>query len=183
MGALFLQETSASIVVFDLRGFSALAATLSPLDLGTALGHFYTEAEAHVLEHNGRVVKFAGDAVIAAWLAHEVPDHNILAMATVAAVHSSKDAWLERNRQAGFPPLDYSISAATGPVLAGQIGTERMKNFDVLGEPVNIAVKLTTVATARGLPHLTSFAVREFDAVEVEGIELGGKRLRLFRLE
>jgi adenylate cyclase len=181
-GAVFLEETEATVVVFDLRGFSRLSAALAPLDLGLALGHYYEHAEGCVLAHKGRLVKFAGDAVFAAWLANETSDHKQKAVAAVAEANLTRPAWLERNQGAGMPVLDYSVAAATGPVLAGHIGTPRHKSFDVLGAPVNTAAKLTTVATARGVDHLLALQVPEHASVEVEGIEIGGQMIRLFRL-
>jgi adenylate cyclase len=179
---VFLQETEGTVLVFDMRGFSSLAATLAPLDLGLALNHFYAHCESCVLAHDGRVVKFAGDAVLAVWLAHQLPDHRSLGMAAVAKAYRERDAWLDDNRNHGMPPLDFSVAAASGPLLAGHIGTERMKTFDVIGEPVNIAVKLTTIATARSVQHLVSFQVPQHPTIETEAIELGGKTIRLFRL-
>ena len=58
----------------------------------------------------------------------------------------------------------------------------------VLGEAVNVAQKLTVVATTRQMDHLLTSETLEspagrLAAVEVEGVELGGKQIRLFRLE
>ena len=180
---MFLQETEASIAVFDLRGFSKMAAELTPVDLGTVLGHFYTYAEDLVLGHGGRVIKFAGDAVIAVWLRHEIDQHQKRALQCVAAAASGKGAWIETNRASQMAPLDYSVAAASGPVLAGHIGTERLKSFDVLGDAVNVAAKLTTVATVRGYDHIVTFRHPDLPLHEVEGIELGGRHLRLYRLD
>ncbi len=195
MATLFLEETDAAVVVFDLRSFQQLAANLSPVDIGAALSHFYAHAEALILGQQGRVVKFAGDAVLGAWLAHdgaaqgEHAQSELVrrqAVKTVAAAHAGRQAWLDDNAGRGVPSLDYTVVAADGPVLAGHIGTERFKTFDVLGGPVSAAFKLTAVASARGLDHLLTVTVTEIGevpTVEVEGIELGGKLLRLHRLQ
>jgi adenylate cyclase len=175
--AVFLHETQAAVLVFDLRGFSRLCAELSPLDLGLALGKFYLHVEQIVEKHGGRVVKLMGDAVLTAWLANETGFPRPAAMAAVQEDQRSKRAWL-----AAHPELDYGLAGASGPVLAGQIGTAHHSSFDVLGDPVNTAFKLTSVASARGVDHLMAMAVQGFEAVEVEGVELGGRRLRLFRL-
>jgi adenylate cyclase len=183
MTALFLQETEATVVVFDLRGYSRLAVSLPPLDLGLALGHYYSHAEACVLPHHGRLVKLAGDAVLVAWLANEEPKHKQRALAAIDGALAQKQDWLAQNESQGLPHLDYSIAAATGPVLAGHIGTDRFRSFDVLGDPVNVAVKLTTVATARTADHVLAFQEPSRPTVELESIDIGGKLVRLFRLE
>src|SRR5262249_10517418 len=148
-----------------------------------ALARYYAHAEACIEGAGGRLVKFAGDAVLAAWLADEVPWPKVQALNAVVAAQRGKAAFLDACRTAGMPDLDYSVAAAAGPVLAGQIGTERHTSFDVLGEAVNVAFKLASAAQARGVDHLLAVAVVGHDLVEVEGIELGGKLLRLFRLQ
>jgi adenylate cyclase len=175
--AVFLHETEAAIVVFDLRGFTKLCASLSPLELGMVVARYYRHAERCVDDNGGRVFKIAGDKVLAAWLANETGFPKPAALSAVAQALAEREAWLKVN-----PELDYVVACAAGPVLAGQIGTSKIKTFDVLGEPVNVAYKLTSFAAARGADHLLATAVPDHPAVEVEGVELGGKRLRLFRL-
>ena len=185
---MFLQEAEATVMMFDLRGFSKLAASLGPIDLGASLSRFYEHCESCVVAHGGRMVKFLGDAVLCCWLSSEVDDFRRKAVAAVWESHKKRGPWVQKGVDDGFPVLDYSVAAATGPVLVGHIGTERLKQFDVLGEPVNIVGKLTSVATARNMDHLVTNETLDspagrLPALEVEGIELGGKALRLFRLE
>jgi len=184
---MFLQEAEATIVVFDLRGFSQLAARLGPVDLGAALGRYYEHVEQCAVAHDGRIVKFIGDAVLCVWLSSEHDDFRRKAVAAVWESNKKRSAWVQKGVTDGLPLLDYSVAAATGPVLVGQIGTKKHTAFDVLGEPVNIAFKLCGAAATRGVDHLVTAESLEspagrLQAVEVEGIELGGRQLRLFRL-
>ena len=185
---MFLQEAEATVMLFDLRGFTKLAASIGPIDLGASLSRFYSHCEGCVVAHGGRMVKFLGDGVLSCWLSSEVDDFRRKAVAAVWESHKKRTAWVQQGVDEGFPVLDYSVAAATGPVLVGHIGTDRLKQFDVLGEVVNIAKKLTGVATARNMDHLVTNETLDspagrLPALEVEGIELGGRALRLFRLE
>jgi adenylate cyclase len=182
MNEVFLHETEAAVMVFDLRGFSRLCANLAPLDLGLALGRFYRHAETCIDAWGGRLVKLAGDSVMATWLANETAWPMKAAISAVAESQRRKPAWLDTLAADGLPRLEYGVTAAAGPVLAGQLGTDRHKSFDVVGEPVNVAFKLLPFATARGVDHLLAMTVPDHPAVEVEGVELGGKRMRLSRL-
>jgi len=181
-GAVLLQETVGTASVFDLKGFTALASSLSPLDLGVTLGHYYGFAETCIQENDGRLVKFMGDAVLAVWLQTDVRDHRKMALAAVAQAMRDKPRWMEENQARGLPSLDFTIGAATGPLLAGQIGTARNRTFDVLGAPVVAAMKLTGLATSRDADHLLALGEPQPGCVEVEGVEMVGKLWRLFRL-
>ena len=191
MDAVFLHETEAAVILFDLRGFTRLGATLAPLELGLALSRYYAHCERLIEGGGGRLVKFAGDAVLGAWLANETSrprGHLGPALAAVAAARKERGAFLARGRAEGMPELDHTVAVASGTVLAGHIGTERHKSFDVLGETVNIAFQLAAAAQDRGVDHLIAMG-RIGDGggaaaglVEVEGIELGGKQVRIHRL-
>jgi adenylate cyclase len=180
--AVFLHETEAAVGVFDLRGYSRLCAQLAPLELGLALGRFYRHAERCVDAFGGRVVKLVGDAVLAAWLANETAWPKKAAVAAVAEAQRKKREWLDEGKRENAPLLDYSIGAAAGPVLAGQLGAERHRSFDVVGEAVSVAFKLTSLATARGDDHLLAMTAPDQPAIEVEGVELGGRLVRLWKL-
>ncbi len=187
MADIYLQESDATVVMFDLRGFSTLAATLTPVDLGATLSRFYDHAEHLILDQQGRVLKFMGDIVTAAWLGNEVADHQTRGLTVVREAVKTALGWQAQNERYGMGKLTYSVAAATGHVLAGQIGTDRMRAFDVLGEPANIVAKLTVAATMRGLSNLITHetlpgGTRPVGVVEVEGIEIGGRQLRLYRV-
>ena len=189
MGSMFLQVTDATVVLFDLKSFGKLASRLGPLELGASLARYYEHVESVVLGHGGRVIRFVGDLAVGAWLASATEDCSRQALQALAEAHSKRPAWIQAGIDLGMPLLDYTMAATAGSVLVGQIGTERMRSFDVLGEPVTDARKLTTLANARGLDHLFTFETLEAipasdrpSAVEVEGIELGDRSLRLFRL-
>jgi adenylate cyclase len=177
-----LHETEAAVVLFDVVGFSQLAADLAPLEIGLALSRFYALAEQCILGSGGRLVKFVGDAVLGAWVAKETPWPNSQAVSAIVAAEKERPAFRERCVREGIGELAYTATVTFGPVLAGQIGTERHKAWDILGDPVNLAFKLTSVAQARGLGHLIAAPVPDFPLVEVEGIEIGKKMIRLFRL-
>ncbi|MFH0902435.1 MAG: adenylate/guanylate cyclase domain-containing protein [Pseudomonadota bacterium] len=154
MGSVFLQETEATVVVFDLKGFVGMAHRLRPVDLGAALSRFYEHAEQCVLQHRGRIIKFVGDLTLAAWLALEVEDHRLQGLLALREAHHQRCSWVQQGIDRGLPPLDYSLAIASGPVLAGQIGTDRLRSFDILGQATVTALKLATVATARSCGHL-----------------------------
>ena len=187
---LILQETEASILVTDMIGFRALAERLGPLELGIALSGYYDHIGSLVERHGGEIVKFFGDGVLAAFLGGRHRDRALSAIAELAA---TRDGWVADNAKVDLPPMDYSAGLASGPVLAGEMGTDRIHFWDVIGAPVNNAFSLCTLAAARKLHHLIDggdpgseavFAARPDgpDVIEVEAAELAGKLHRLLRI-
>lgn len=184
---VFLQMTPATVAFFDLRRFSVITRQLGPVDVGVVLTRFYEHIEDAVVGNKGRVVKYFADAAVVLFPATGGRDYAGDALEALDALRAATPEWLQRNAELKLPELDYSVGLATGDVLHGDIGTQRVRTFDVLGEPVTLASKLVRLAKARGAPHLISggtyHAAREpVPCVETEGAEIAGKRVRLYRL-
>lgn len=189
MGTMFLQEVEATVVLADVRDFSPLAAQLGPVELGLALSRFYEHVGGAIEKSHGRIVKFIGDGVLAVFIgAPEV--HRARALAAIADLVHGRQKFLDENVTQKLPVLDYALGAASGHVLAGELGTERLRFYDVLGQPVNQAFRLTGLATRRGVTNLVSADTYESvdkdrrpAAVETDMVELGTDKLRLFKIE
>lgn len=191
MGTMFLQEVEATVVVADVRDFSPLAAQLGPVELGLALSRFYEHVGTLLERHHGRIVKFIGDGVLGVFIGSGGVDHRGRALAAIASALGSRQAFLDDNVKLKLPLLDYAIGAASGHVLAGEMGTEKLRFYDVLGQPVNQAFRLTALASRRGVANLVAADTYENvqdkgprpAAVETDMVEVGADKLRLFKLE
>ncbi len=189
MGTMFLQEVEATAVVADVRDFSVLAKQLGPVELGLALSRFYEHLGAIIESHHGRIVKFIGDGVLAVFLGSA--DHRGRALSAIFEAVKRRQAFLDENVGLKLPLLDYHVGAASGSVLAGEIGTDKLRFYDVLGQPVNQAFRLTSLATRRGVTNLISADTYEGvadkakrpAAVETDVVELAADKLRLFKIE
>ena len=183
---LILQETEATILVTDMIGFRALAEKLGPFELGLALSRYYDHIGSLVERNGGQIVKFFGDGVLATFTG---ANHRDRGLAAIAELASTRDGWVADNAKVDLPHMDYSAGLSSGPVLAGEMGTDRIHFWDVIGTPVNKAFQLCTLAAGRDLHHLIEAGAIEGPAsptrpnvVEVEAAELAGKRHRLFRI-
>jgi adenylate cyclase len=188
MGTLFLQEVDATVVVADVRDFSPLAQQLGPVDLGLALGRFYEHIGGVIEGHHGRIVKFIGDGVLGVFIGG---DHRLHALEAVAEAVSTRQKFLDENVTRKLPVLDYAMGAASGAVLAGELGTDKLRFYDVLGQPVNQAFRICALATRRGVSNLIDAATwegvktpgRRPEAIETDAVEFGADKVRLFKLE
>jgi adenylate cyclase len=188
MGTMFLQEVEATVLLADVRDFAPLAQQLGPVELGLALSRFYEHIGGVVEKNHGRIVKFIGDGVLAVFIGGK--EHRERALRTIADGVKTREAFLEDNAKLKLPVLDYAFGAASGSVLAGELGTEKLRFYDVLGAPVNLAFRLTALATRRGVSNLVAAETFESadkakrpEALEQDMVELGADKLRLFKIE
>lgn len=180
-----LQQIDASIVFTDGKGFTKLAHKLGPVDLGLALTGYYEHVGGIIEKHGGRIVKFLGDAVLGAFL--QADDHRGKALAAVAEMARYRESWLADTAKAKMHAIDYTVGVASGEILCGELGTDRIRFWDVIGAPVNVAARLGALAQVRDVPNLCDAdtvekAVAKIACIEVEPAEIkGGNRHRLFR--
>jgi adenylate cyclase len=187
MGTMFLQEVEATLLVADVRDFEPIAQQLGPVELGLSLSRFYEHLGGVVERSGGRIVKFIGDGMLAAFIG---ADHRLKALAAIAESNKTRQPFLDANMKQKLPLLDYHLGASSGSVLAGELGTDKLRFWDVLGQPVNHAFRLTGLATRRGVTNLVDAATyegadkaRRPPAVETDMVDLGANKLRLFKLE
>ncbi len=191
MGTMFLQEVEATVLLADVRNFSPLAAQLGPVDLGLALSRFYEHLGEVIEKHHGRIVKFIGDGVLGVFIKGGSADHRLRALDAVAEAVRSRQAFLDENVKLKLPVLDYSVACASGHVLAGEMGTQKLRFYDVLGQPVNQAFRLASLAARREVSNLVAADTYEGavdkakrpPAVETDLVEIGADKLRLFKIE
>lgn len=148
------------VVLFsDIRGFTAIAETLPPVQLATQLNEYFTAMVDCVFAHEGALDKFIGDAVLAYWGApesrHDDVDRAVQAALDMQrAVHALNDRW----RRQGRPELQIGIGVHSGEAFVGNIGSPRRLEYTLIGDTVNMANRLCDVARAAEL--LVSDAVR-----------------------
>jgi adenylate cyclase len=188
MGTMFLQEVDATIMLADVRDFSPLAVQLGPVELGLALGRFYEHIGGIVEGHHGRIVKFIGDGVLGVFIGG---DHRLHALEAMGEMVKSRQPFLDENATRKLPVLDYAVGSASGTVLAGELGTDKLRFYDVLGQPVNQAFRICALATRRGVSNLVDAATwegvktqgRRPEAIETDAVEIGTDKMRLFKIE
>ena len=184
---IFLQESTATVAYADMRRFSIISAQLGPVDVSVALRRYYEHIEESVLHHGGRIVKFMSDGVLVLFPSVSGRDHAGNGLGMLSRLAETVGPWLEENEAKGLPVMEYSVGVATGRVLHGEVGTARQRAFDLLGLPVVLAMQLAHLATVRTTPHLITgpciqSAGGQVPSIEVEGAELAGERIRLYRL-
>jgi class 3 adenylate cyclase len=102
-----------------------------------------TSLTAVIHAHGGLVDKFVGDAVMAVWGAPQATGTEARdAVATALGIVAAR----ERLNAGAREPLAIGVGIASGPVVAGCMGSTDRLNYTVLGERVNLAARLCASA-------------------------------------
>jgi len=173
-----------SVLFADIRGFSAMAETLPPEEVVALLNRYLGVATNSILCDGGTLDKYIGDAVMAFFNA-PLPqeDHALQAVRAAALLQRAVRA----EAAAGGPAVGFGVGVNTGEAIVGNIGTPQLMNYTVIGDAVNVAQRLQSVACAGEvlLSESTYEAVKDHvDAEELPPIEVKGRRapVRAYRL-
>jgi adenylate cyclase len=161
-----------TVLMSDVRGYSAIAEHADPSELATQLSAHRAEMNDAITEAGGTVMQFIGDAVMGVFGApvpHE--DHAGRALSAASAMHVRQAALDERWTVEGRQPFRLGIGLSTGTVAAALLGSEERVEYSLVGDSVNLAQRLQTLASGGEtvLSEATLAALR--DPVPVEPLE------------
>jgi adenylate cyclase len=141
------EERDVSVLFADLVGFTTRAERLSPREVSQLLNTCLASMSEAVFEQDGTLDKFIGDALLAVFGApFDQPDHHLRA---VRAAQGIRRRLSDLNRSRGDDPLAVRIAINSGLAMAGDIGSQKRREYTVLGDVVNTASRLQSeVATA-----------------------------------
>jgi adenylate cyclase len=134
-----------STLFADVRGYTALAAQHSPEQALDLLNRYLTVASDAVESHGGTVADLLGDGVFAFFGAPVLHSNDAERAVRAALELQNQVARLDIPSMPGVR-LQTGIGITTGLVLAGNIGSERRMHYAVVGDPVNVASRLQSVA-------------------------------------
>jgi adenylate cyclase len=141
------QKRLVTILFADIRGFTPLSEGLTPDRLVDLLNEHFSAMTEILFEHHGTLDKYMGDSVMALFGAPFANEND-----TMLAVRAGL-AMLERNRllnieraKRELPTFELGVGINSGEVFTGYIGSPKRMDFTVIGDHVNIASRLCSVA-------------------------------------
>ena len=134
------------VVLFaDLVGFTSLSARLEPSPLFALLNRYFDAVSTAVLQEQGLLDKFIGDAVMAEFGVPRSRGDEQEALAAVRAALAMQRRLAELNLQLereGLPRLRQGIALHVGEVYAGNLGSRQRLEYTVIGAAVNVTSRL-----------------------------------------
>ena len=145
----------AVIVIFDLRGFTALSELWPRDDVIAMLNDYFDAIADPVSHHGGEILKFMGDGMLAIFPLDN-PDACLEALRAVTDARTGMAVLNARRQAGGLDPLGYGVGVHVGDVMYGNIGSRSRLDFTVIGPAVNVASRLEGLTKTVGRTILLS---------------------------
>jgi adenylate cyclase len=131
----------------DIRNFTPMAERLTPDELVALLNEHFTAMTGIIFRMQGTLDKYIGDEIMAVFGAPIAESDDALRAVRTALLIQAKNAELNTERAArGAPTFELGIGIASGEVIAGFVGSPERMEFTVVGDRVNTARRLCSVA-------------------------------------
>ena len=164
--ALGGEERIVSILFSDLRNYSGMSENLPPAMLVKFLNHYFGEMSDIIEAHEGCVIEFLGDGILAVFGAPKHMDNHAeqsvrCAMAMCRRLTALQEEWRAEVlagylRAEDYARLGMRIGVHSGPVVAGNLGSPTRMKYAVIGDAVNIAARLEAMNKMLGTDLLIS---------------------------
>ena len=140
------QRRKMTVLFSDIREFTTVSEKGEPEAIVAQLNEYFSRMVPIVFAHKGTIDKFVGDMIMALFGAPlDDPDHADHAVETALAM-SAGLAQLNREwAAAGRPALDIGIGINTGDMVAGNLGSEDIMSYTVIGDQVNLGARLESL--------------------------------------
>jgi adenylate cyclase len=135
-----------TVLFSDIRGFTTVSERGQPEEIVGMLNEYFTRMVDLVFAHKGTLDKFVGDMVMALFGAplddRDHADHAVAcALDMVDELGRLNAGW----RAEGRAELDIGIGINTGAMIAGNIGSEAIMSYTVIGDAVNLGARLESL--------------------------------------
>ncbi len=175
------QKLKMTVFFSDIRSFTTLSEEMDPQELSMMLNKYFTPMSEIIFGSNGTIDKFMGDAIMALFGAPlNYPDHPQKACtAALSCIEKLKDVNIELKKR-NWPELKIGIGLNTGIMVAGNIGSDQIQSYTVIGDEVNLGQRLESLTKTYQAKILISESTylevkNEFIAREVDNVRVKGK--------
>ncbi|MEA3227616.1 MAG: adenylate/guanylate cyclase domain-containing protein [Campylobacterota bacterium] len=179
--ALGGENKELSILFSDIRGFTSLSESMDPVSLINLLNRYFTPMTNAVLENNGMLDKYIGDAVMAFFNAPiDIKNHADASCTTALEMIERLDSLNIELEKESIEPIKIGIGINTAEVVVGNMGSDTRFNYTVIGDGVNLASRVEGLTKNYGIEILiTEFTVKklhsDFVYREIEPVKVQGK--------
>lgn len=165
----------------DIRGFTKMSENMDPTDIVEQLNVYFTRMTDILMELDGTLDKYVGDELMALFGApvarEDDPVRAVLCgVRMLEALRELQEVWKKENK----PIIQIGVGINTGEVTAGYMGSEKQLSYTVIGDNVNLAARVMSVAKGMQLfiTKSTYDRVKDYFLIEQrESIMVKGKSM------
>ncbi len=164
------QRRNITILISDLRGFTATSERLSPEEVVEIL-NFYLGCMADVISHyQGTIIEFMGDGILVLFGAPTArEDDAVRSVACACAMQLAMGEVNAKIKELGLPQLEMGIGLNTGEVVVGNIGSEKRTKYGVVGCQVNLTYRIESCTTGGQILISQSTLTEAGSIVKIDG--------------
>lgn len=132
------ERKNVTIMMADLRGFTAISERISPEQVVTLLNNYFDTALEIIFHYQGTVIEILGDSLLVIFGAPNQLENRVdKSVACAIEMQNSMSDINKRNAELGLPPLEVGIALNDSEVIVGNIGSDRHSKYAVVGSAVN----------------------------------------------
>ncbi len=189
------EKKDVAVMFVDLKGFTAMSEDMAPEDVVILLNRFFSRMIPIIFKHKGTLDKLLGDGILAVFgTPIEDRDSCLNAVKTALDMFVTLDN-LNATLEGEGKCLEMTVGINYGELVSGFMGSEEHLNYTVIGDTVNVAQRVQSLAgsnqillsesvykeISNDLNSLTNFrGIRKLDAVKVRGKE---KKINLYQMD
>jgi adenylate cyclase len=172
-----------SIMFTDVRGFTTISEHYGEdvQGLTKIMNRYMTAMTKRIIDNNGTIDKYIGDAQMAFWNAPlDDADHAKNAVRTAMDMLKDLETFNEEIKREGIPAFGMGLGINTATVVVGNMGSDQRFDYTCLGDGVNLAARLEGQSKPYGVKLIigpqTAELVRDvYQVVELDLIAVKGK--------
>lgn len=166
-----------AVLFVDIRGFTPMSEGLEPEQVVGILNEYLELTSRAIFQNEGTLDKFIGDAAMAVFNApFSLEDYVFRAICTARDIVQGTEALSRRLTEQYGKTVSFGIGIHCGPAVVGNIGSERRMDYTAIGDTVNTAARLESVAQPGQI--LLSEAVVEAVRGRIEAEPVGELQLK-----
>jgi adenylate cyclase len=170
-----LAEHQLTVLVADIRNSTGMADRLGAKRFGEVLSRYFREMTAVIFEFGGIMNRYLGDGLMAVFGMTSIQGEA--EERTINAALKMTERLAVINRDLG-EKIEIGIGINSGTVVAGYLGTDERVEFTALGDPVNVAWYLETMARPDRIligSNTYKIVAGKFQIVPLGDVELKGR--------
>lgn len=142
-------HVEASVLFADMAGFTSISQGLEPVTINNLLNDYFTLIDQIAGKYGGHIDKYIGDCAMILFGAPVADrEHAINAVKCAVEIQHRILEFNQRRQQEALLTVQFCVGVNSGTMLAGNMGSEKRMEYTVVGNAVNLASRLSSIATA-----------------------------------